>query len=268
MKKLAKIWVVPVNDLEAVEIRNLLADAGEKVLVTQQRWGASWENLEPEVVAEVNNLLQSNPEVEVIGIELFGDSPWINSRTIDHHTWGNEDNANEQSSIEQVASELGVELNRYLQLVAANDKAWFPGLEAAGATEDEADIIRQADRCAQGVTPDDEAQAVQDIEFAERRGDRVLVRTSLSSYQVSPISDRLYGHAEEWFIVASNAWLYNGPRHLEIFQYMEELGLIAGPDWEGGSTKFKFGYAGFVVVVDDKNLQQQRELALAEFFWK
>jgi len=265
MSQFKKIWVVPVNDLEAVEIRNLLADAGEKVLVTQQRWGASWENLEPEVVAEVNNLLQSNHEAEVIGIELFGDSPWVNSRTIDHHTWGSGDNAHEQSSIEQVASELGAELNRYLQLVAANDKAWYPGLEAAGATTDEADVIRQADRCAQGVTPDDEAQAVRDIESAERHGNRVLVRTSLSSYQVSPISDRLYGHAKEWITAASNAWIYNGPRHIEIFRHMEELGLIAGPDWKGGSDES--GYAGFVVV-DDESLQQQRELALVEFFWK
>jgi len=265
MKKLAKIWVVPVNDLEAVEIRNLLADAGEKVLVTQQRWGASWENLEAKVVAEVNDLLQSNAEAEVVGIELFGDSPWANSRNIDHHTWGNEDNAHDQSSIEQVAKELGATLNRYLQLVAANDKAWYPGLEAAGATVGEADVIRQADRCAQGVTPDDEAQAVRDIESAERRGERVLVRTSLSSYQVSPISDRLYGHAKEWFIADSNARIYNGQRHLDIFQHMEESGLIAGSDWKGGSDES--GYASFVVV-DDESLQQQRESALAEFFWK
>ncbi len=260
-----KIWVVPVNDLEAVEIRNLLVGAGETVLESQQRWGASWENLESEVVAEVNKLLQNNPETEIVGVELFGDCPWANSRTIDHRTWGNGDSSHELSSIEQVAQELGVELNRYLRLVAANDKAWFPGLKAAGATAGEADVIRQADRCAQGVTPDDEAQAVRDIESAERRGDRVLVRTTLSSYQVSPISDRLYGHAREWLIAASNAWLYSGPRHLDIFQYMEELGLLVGPDWKGGSDES--GYAGFVAV-EDKNLQRQRESALTEFFWK
>ena len=265
MSQLKKIWVVPVNDLEAVEIRDLLADASEMVLESQQRWGASWDGLEPGVVAEVNKLLQDNPEAKVIGVELFGVCPWANSRIIDHHTWGNGDSSHELSSIEQVAEELGVKLNRYLRLVAANDKAWFPGLEAAGATAGEADVIRQADRCAQGVTPDDEAQAVRDIEAAEHRRDRVLVRTSLSSYQISPISDRLYGHAEEWLIAASNAWLYNGPRHLELFQHMEGLGLLVGLDWKGGSDES--GYAGFVVV-EDKNLQQQRESALTEFFWK
>jgi len=265
MSNFKKVWIVPVNDLEAVEIRNLLANAGEKVLISQQSWGASWENLEPEIVAEINDLFQSNPDTEVIGVELFGVCPWSNSRTIDHHTWGSGDSSHELSSIEQVAEELGVELNRYLRLVAANDKAWFPGLKAAGATAGEVDVIRQADRCAQGVTPDDEAQAVRDIESAERRGGRVLVRTTLSSYQVSPISDRLYGHADEWLITASNAWIYNGFRHLDIFRYMEELGLIVGPDWKGGPDES--GYAGFVVV-DDKSLQQQRESALAEFFWK
>ncbi len=265
MSQVKKIWVVPVNDLEAVEIRNLLASAGEKVLVTQQRWGASWKKLESEVVAEINDLLQSNPNAEVVGIELFGDSFWNNSRTINHHTYGNKDDSHELSSIEQVAEELGVKLNRYLRLVAANDKAWFPGLKTAGATTGEADVIRQADRCAQGVTPDDEAQAVRDIESAERRGGKVLVRTSLSSYQVSPISDRLYRHAKEWLIAASNAWIYVGFRHFSIFAYLEDKNLLVEQDWKGGSDEF--GYAGFVVV-DNKNLQQQRESALAEFFWK
>lgn len=266
MKKLVKkIWVVPMNDLEAVEIRNMLADAGEEVVVSQQRWGASWEGLESEMIAKINHLRDENPNAEIVGIELYGEAQWDNARTVDHHTWGSDDNAHEMSSIEQVAEEIGVELNRYQQLVAANDKAWYPGMEVLGASNGEMDTIRQADRCSQGVTPDDEAQAVRDIEVAERRGGRVLVRSSMSSYQVSPISDRLYGHAEEWFTAASNAWIYNGPRHLEIFQYMEELGLTAGPDWKGGSEKS--GYAGFIVV-DDENLQQKREAALAEFFWK
>ena len=106
---------------------------------------------------------------------------------------------------------------------------------------------------------------MRDIESAERRGNRVLVWTSLSSYQVSPISDRLYGQAEEWLIAASNAWIYNGPRHSAIFSYMEAKNLLVEKDWQGGAEKS--GYAGFVVV-DDEHLQQQRESALTEFFWK
>lgn len=267
MSQLKKIWVVPVNDLEAVEIRNLLVDAGEKVVVSQQRWGASWEKLESEVVAEINEVREDNPQAEIVGVELSGDCQWKNSWIIDHHTWGSGDRAHELASIEQIANELGIQIlpDSYLETVAINDKAWIPGLKSAGRSDDVIDVIRQSDRCAQGVTPDDEAQAVRDIESAECCGDRVLVRTSLSSYQISPISDRLYGHAEEWLIIASNAWLYSGSRHFELFQHMEERGLLVGPDWKGGSDES--GYAGFIAV-DDESLQQQRKSALAEFFWK
>jgi hypothetical protein len=265
MSNLQKIWIVPMNDLEAVEIRNMLADAGETVIISNQRWGASWEGLEAEVVAEIEQLRSQNPDAEIVGIELYGQPQWEAARTVDHHMWGDDDSGHEMSSIEQIAEEIGVQLNRYQQLVAGNDKAWYRGMEALSATDGEMDTIRQADRCSQGVTPDDEAQAVRDIAAAEKSGSQVLVTTELSSYQVSPISDRLYGNADEWLVVASNAWLYNGSRHVELFHYIEERNLTVGRDWNGGAPEW--GYTGFVEV-DDADLQSHRQEAIREFFWK
>jgi len=241
MKK--RIWIVPRNDLEAVEIINLLRRSGEDVVESQQPWGASWERLEGDVIAQVNNLLAEHPDAEVVGVELAGSPRW-NARAIDHHRYAEDDRSHELSSIEQIAVELGVELNRYQRLVAENDKFWISGLERAGASHGEIDTIRQADRCAQGVTPDDEAQAVRDIQSAERNGERVFVRTSLSSWRISPISDRLYGSAEEWLIAASNAWLYNGHRHHKLFALVREQDVGKDRDWVGGSETS--GYAGFV----------------------
>lgn len=246
MKK-KKAFLVPRNDLEAVEIINLLRQCGERVVVSQQRWGARWENLEPEVEAEVERLIAENPDLEIVGVELAGTPRWGGSN-IDHHRWSDGDRRHEESSLEQVASLLEVELSPYLRLVAENDKGWIPALRRAGATAGEIEYIRLTDRCSQGVTPDDEAEAVRAISEARwvttTVGKGAIVSTTLSSFQLSPISDRLFNQADEWLIAASNAWLYNGPRHQELFSAVKASGEGSDRDWSGGSPKS--GYAGFV----------------------
>ncbi|MSU56208.1 MAG: hypothetical protein EXS51_02785 [Candidatus Taylorbacteria bacterium] len=259
MKKNKKIFIVPRNDLEAVEIINLLSHSGEKVVVSQQRWGARWENLEPEVVSEVETLLAQNPNVEVVGVEIAGAPRW-DGRNIDHHRWSDSDRSHESSSLEQVADLLGVTLSRYLRQVAENDKGWIPALVKAGATAGEIGYIRLTDRCSQGVTPDDEAEAVRAIALAVWVGKRVIVTTTLSSFQLSPISDRVYGQADEWLVKAANAWLYNGPRHTELFGWVKSSSLGSDRDWSGGSPAF--GYAGF--VNPSKELQSKIEKFFVE----
>lgn len=236
-----KVWVVARNDLEAVEIIRLLQAAGETVLVSQQAWGACWENLEDEITSGVEGVLQNTPAAEVIGIELAGTPRW-HGRNIDHHRWGESDRSCEHSSLEQVALLLGHHLNRYEALVAANDKGWIPALVAAGATPGEVETVRMADRCAQGVSPDQEAQAVRDIAAAEWRGRKVLVRCPDGSS--SAITDRLYGRYDEAITTAPDKWIYYGPRAQQIHQVVRSAGLGHARDWTGGSAAF--GYAGFI----------------------
>lgn len=65
--------------------------------------------------------------------------------------------------MEQVASILDHPLNRYQTLVAANDKAYIPGMLEIGASHEEINLIRQEDRKAQGVIEDDEKLAQEAI---------------------------------------------------------------------------------------------------------
>lgn len=252
-----KIWIIPVNDLEAVEIRNLLQAHGQTVVTSQQRWGARWENLEAGVVAQVENLLQEHPNSEVIGVELGGIPRW-NGRNIDHHRYGEGDRTNESSSLEQVATELGVGLNRYLQLVAANDKGWIPALQATGAKTGEVDAVRQSDRCAQGVTPDDEAQAVRDLASAEWRGRKVLVHCPKGS--TSAHTDRLYGQFDECLTCGPDKWIYFGPRHHQLHELVHSQSLGNERDWVGG--KPESGYAGFVTP------SEAAQDVIRSFFWQ
>ena len=67
---------------------------------------------------------------------------------IDHHN----EYCHLPSSLEQVASVLGVELNRKQRLIAANDVGYIPAMKALMATDEEIAEIRREDRRAQGVT--------------------------------------------------------------------------------------------------------------------
>lgn len=171
----ARLWVVPRNDGEALEIVRLLVANREAVLVSRQSWGASWVALEPELSRIVSQWRRSNPRGVVIGIELAGKPP-KRAGNIDHHWYPGDDRRHPASSLEQVASLLGVKLNRWQKLVALNDRGYIPALQEAGATEHEIAAIRDHDRCAQGLTADDRTSAERDIRSAQWSTDRRRVR--------------------------------------------------------------------------------------------
>lgn len=225
-----RLWIVPRNDGEALEIAKLLSLHGEDHLVTGQPWGATWSSLEPAIVA----VLAALPEdVKVYGVELAGPNPW-GAIDIDHHTYDGDDRSHPLSSLEQVAGILGIKLDRWQQLVAANDRAYIPGLEEAGAHTDEIEKVRAQDRAAQGLTDGQRMQAVADIAGAEWRGSRVAVTCpeGTSSWH----SDLLYPIASEWLLMGPSSWSYSGPRHKEF----AALGLPGS--WSGGSPTS--GYFG------------------------
>lgn len=254
------LWIVPRNDLEATEIIRLLEQFGERVIVSQLAWGASWERLEPRVVDQVEQLLRVLPDLRVFGVELGGKTRW-GGENIDHHQWAMDDRSSDRSSIEQVADILGHKLNRYERLVAANDKGWIPALLAAGASQGEVEAIRLADRCAQGVTPDQEAQAVHDIAEATWQGRRVLVPCPHGSS--SAITDRLYGRYDEALVCDSGAdpkWIYYGPRARKIHDAVHAANRGHPGDWTGGQVPNL--YAGFLAP------SPAAQELLTELFWK
>lgn len=251
-----RFFICPVNDGEAVEIRNILSDHGERVVATRQPWGATWLGLEAGVVTEVEGLLDEHSETEVIGIELGGQARW-NGRNIDHHRYAGDDRSNPKSSLEQVADLLGIELTRHQILVAENDKGWIPGMERVGASPDEIKIVRAQDRLSQGVNPEQEAQAVRDLEGAEWKNRKVLIRCPKGA--TSALTDRLYGQFDEAITIdgLSGKWIYYGSRHQKFFDLTN--GQVEGAHWIGGGVAS--GYAGA------EKPKAEIQPTILDFFW-
>src|SRR5712692_6160335 len=123
----SRLWVLPLNDGEAVEIRRLLEDHGETPLISHQPWGASWANLEPELAQRLHEFRSRNPGGDIFGIELAGPNPF-RAIDIDHHRYDHDDRSNPLASLEQAARILNVPLTRWQQLVAANDRGYIPAM--------------------------------------------------------------------------------------------------------------------------------------------
>jgi len=225
-----RIWVMPRNDGEAIEIEKILVTAGETVLVSRQPWGASWGSLE----LDIQERLRAAGDAEIIGVELAGPNPY-GACNIDHHKYRDEDRRHPLSSLEQVAARLNMPLNRWQQLVAANDRGYIPAMAALGATGDEIGAVRAQDRAAQGIGPDQERQAEIDIAAAEWRDGKVAVTCPRGV--TSAHSDRLFGRARESLLMAPDEWDYYGPRH-------EEFASLPLPEthWSGGDPSS--GYFG------------------------
>ena len=227
-----RIWIVPVNDGEAVEIARLLTEQGERVLCSSQKWGATWADLEPETQRELADFHGG----EIIGIELGGGNSY-GARNIDHHRYSGDDRWNPLSSLEQVAALLGLPLGRRRQLVSANDRGFIPEMEAMGASREEIADIRCQDLRAQGVTEEQERLQRIEVEAAEVH-DGLYVVPSLFDPPTAH-SDILYleKHARKWLIQQPSVWSYSGPRR-------DQLANAGFPErhWAGGGSNS--GYFG------------------------
>lgn len=172
----------------------------------------------------------------VYGIELQEDMiPPVSYRPIDHH--------NQLSSmpcaLEQVMEILQLPMTRYLKLIAANDKAYIPGMLAMGATVEEISAIRLADRKAQGVTEEEEVLAQKAIdENLEKIGGMLVVRTDNSSF--SPICDRLYPY-RELLVYTDCEWVYYGER-------AEQIRMMFPDDCASGNLYYGGGENGYVGI--------------------
>lgn len=174
-----KVLLLGGHDLEMITIKNLLEERG----VTFHDRELGWENACLSAYADV-----LNNDQHFVGIELKKDiDPPTNYQPIDHHN----ENADKPSSLEQVATLLGIELTREQQLIAANDKGHILAMEAIGATKEEIAEIRRLDRLAQGVTKEDERLGKKSIKknLKVKNG---ITRVKALTPKFSTITDRLY----------------------------------------------------------------------------
>jgi hypothetical protein len=205
-----RIWVVPNNDGEAVEIQSLLREHGERFLISGQPWGASWSNLEPGIRNELEAFRGQHANGVIYGVELAGNNRF-SAVDIDHHAYRDADRSQALSSLEQVAAILAAPLSRWRQLVAANDRGYIPAMIELGASAEEIAAVRAHDRTAQGITPQQETRAESDLLHAEWIGKRVHMWCPEGV--TAAHSDRLYGQAEESLLESPQESVYYGPRH-------------------------------------------------------
>lgn len=216
-------------DLEMQTIHDVLSREGIPFVDHNLRWdNAFLSSYKMELQSVMDGLM-------VYGIELREDiMPPDYYRAIDHH---NELSAS-PCALEQVMDLLHLPMNRYENLVAANDKAYIPGMLALNASNEEIASIRRADRKAQGVTEKEEMLAEKAIAcHLEMKDDLILVYALCSRF--SPICDRLFPY-DKLLIYTDSEWMYYGEgcgRVRELFAVESSLGNL----FYGGGEK---GYVG------------------------
>lgn len=223
-------------DLEMVEIKKLLKTQEIDFLDLKLKWGASW--LDYKKGASLKNIEKAlDEEKTLVAIELDDFPKGYQYHLIDHHN----EKQSEVSSIEQVADLLGVELTSWQQLAAANDHGYIPAMLELGASGEDIQKIRAADRKAQGVTLKDEKLAEQSIQNKEEHPNGLVIIQALTS-KFSPIADQLYGKVEKLLIYNKDHLNYYGKykERLEGAKAFESL-FESKRTYHGGGPSGFFG---------------------------
>ncbi|WP_443679022.1 hypothetical protein [Phocaeicola coprocola] len=221
------VFLLGGADLEMHTIRQLLEKNGFRYYDKHLRWDNACLSA---YQSEIGSYADTDSP-QWVGIELQEDMT-LPARyiSIDHHNG----NAYKPSSLEQLAELLEIPLSRQEQLIAANDKAYIPGMKVLQASDAEITRIRLADRACQGVTEEEEKLA----ELAIREHIQIydgLIVVRVLCHRFSPICDRLFPY-ERLLIYTDEEWMYYGKqadRLVESFQSDIQSGKIfygGGPD--------------------------------------
>lgn len=167
-------------DAEMLTIINVCREAGVEVVDKHLGWGASVDAYSEEIAKVV-----SENKTPVL-VELAGAEQVKEAIVVDHHN----ENAGKPASILQVLDLLGLEPTRAHLLVAANDTGYIPGMLAIGATAEEIADVRLLERYAQGITPEQEAEAERAIAKAEICNGVTIIRMAHS--KTATVCDRLF----------------------------------------------------------------------------
>lgn len=231
-----KLFLLGGHDLEMQTIAGILKEKG----LLFSDFSLSWNNAYLSQYRKDLELYGNNPSWIIYGIELQEDIAVPNNYIrIDHHN----DYSEHLSALEQIANLLHLPLNRYMQLVAINDKAYIPGMIEAGATPYEIRNIREADRKAQGITDTEESLAEKAIKENCYTVGKMIVVHALSSC-FSPICDRLFPYIS-LLIHTDSEWMYYG-KGADCVSLLFEKDITAGHIFYGGGSN---GYVGTVEKV-------------------
>lgn len=181
-------------DAEMVQIQKRLAEAGASFSTKGLGWGAHASAYATEiaqasaegktiVLVELDNM--SAPKTEWSPEKVAVVLP-EGTVVVDHHG----ERAGEPASILQVLTLLGLEPNRWDNLIAANDSGFISAMLAMCATPEEVASVRLVDRTAQGITPEMEVEAERAISQAEISGRLTVVHMVHS--KSATVTDRLH----------------------------------------------------------------------------
>ncbi len=216
-------------DGEMVEIINACREAGVEVVDNHLGWGAAASAYAKEIAQAASEgkapvLVELTLDIEVPSTSII----------VDHHN----ENAGKPASLLQVLDLLGVEPSREQLLIAANDCGYIPGMLALGATSKEVAKVRYADRAAQGITPEQEAEAERAIAAAEQVNGVTIVRMAHS--KTATVCDRLFNpEKEQRLLILSEDGESNFFGNGELCQLLQ--GEKTGKTPEGWDTYSNFG---------------------------
>ena len=222
------VFLLGGHDLEMMEIRRILESYKIAFFDNNLTWDTAH-------LSAYSNIFSDRPNAHYYGVELKEDclKPLYYTR-IDHHN----DYSDREASILQVASLLEIEPDHRLELVAANDARYIPGMLELGASRCEIDVIRRQDRAAQGVSEEDERNAELSITRSlSIHGDLQVVYSLTPCF--SPICDRLYPY-HRLLIYTDDVWSFYGEGKTELVRSFDDL-ISQGKLYHGGGDK---GYIG------------------------
>ena len=226
-----KTFLLGGYDLEMLTIKQMLEGKDDCVVIDKQ---LRWDNAH---LSAYKDELPQHTYNNIYGIELQEDITLPeNYHRIDHHN----DWDDRPSALEQVAMVVGVTLNRYQQLVAANARGYIPAMQNLSATKEEIGEIRRRDREAQGVTEAEERLAEETIgNHLQRCGTLVIVKSQTSRF--SPICDRLYPY-QRLFIYTDQEWMFYGEGKKDLAELLKDA-ILQGKVFHGGGDN---GYIGCI----------------------
>ncbi len=227
------IFLLGGYDLEMSYIEYILKEKSIKYYSHNLSWNNAMLSSYKDQLAKYGN----REEVMIYGIELIGTTNLSNYTLIDHHN----ENQNRPSSLEQVASLLGITLNREQILVAANDRGYIPEMLKLGATQAEIDAVRKADRAMQGVSHEDELLAQNSIKQNMHIVNEMVIINSLTS-KFSTICDRVFP-CDNLLIYDNMTFVYYGRQRDCIIEYLSSVDIVKKVIYYGGGDNGFVGIA-------------------------
>ena len=226
-----RLFLLGGYDLEMLTIKQLLEGRDDCVVMDKH---LRWDNAR---LSAYKDELQQHTYNNIYGIELQEDitQPQHYHRIDHHNDWNYK-----PSALEQVAMVIGTTLNRYQQLVAANDRGYIPAMQSLSATREEIARIRKEDRKAQGVTEAEEQLAEDSVRNnLQEYGSLRMVKSQTSRF--SAICDRLFPY-KRLLIYTDHEWMFYGEGKTELVKILKDEITEKKVFYGGGDT----GYIGSV----------------------